>query len=92
MERKEFIEKVENEITEWRSRLEGLEVKGSLAKMEARDLKAEQVENLRRLLGETEETLNEFRDAGEERFAALRTSVEVAWSAFGSKYREETGE
>jgi len=81
MDRKaEFIERIE-------AALAGLRVKASLARLEARDVQGD----LLRQYDALRDRLARLRDAGDDRWEALKQGVEGAWTEFRARYERALG-
>jgi hypothetical protein len=66
--------------------LDGLKVKASLAKLEARDVR----DDLRERYDTLRDRLRRLREASEDRWEGLRQGTESAWREFRRVYDEAT--
>jgi len=78
-EKKAFADKIRNEISEWRARLEHLRVQASLGKMEARDRAQEIAQEIEARIHETERKLKEFEESQAENWKELSERLERIW-------------
>ena len=75
--REEYVKKVRNAIAE-------MQVKASLAKLEARDVR----DDLVRRYDAVQDRLHTVSEAAEDRWDALREGCDAAWTSFKTRFDE----
>jgi len=78
--REAYLETMEAQLRQWASRVEQLNLRAALAKMEARIAYDKQVELLAAQLEVVRQRLRDLAAAGEESWAERQRALEGAWA------------
>ncbi len=79
-------QKIQEQMDEWRTKLDELRVQGGLLKMEFRDKKDEVCDQIEAAYSEAKQKFDEMKDAGEAEADKLGAGFKAAWSAFKQAY------
>ena len=77
-------------LDEWRTKLDGLKVKGSLLKMEYRDKQDEVVGQISAAYDKAKTNFDGLLQAGEDQATKLDAGFDAAWDAFKDAYKNAT--
>lgn len=82
------IDRLKQDLETWRTRLDEVKVKASLAKLEAKDGSAETLDRFERRYAEARETLREWKESGRVEWTAATESLRAGWEQARDTYRE----
>ena len=81
---------IQEQLDQWRTKLDELKLKAHLLKLEYRDKPDEVVARLEDAYGSAKTKFGEMKDAGAAEAAGLGAGFTAAWSAFKDAYNEAT--
>jgi len=84
--RKEIVEKLEQELADWRTRLDELRVKASLGKMELRDRERKLLDDFQPAYDAAMQKLGEARGFAESEAKAVKAGLEAGWKELRKTY------
>jgi hypothetical protein len=82
--------KTDEEIQEWRTRLDELRVRGHLLRMELRDKKDDVLDDMDHAYAEAKVRFEKLKDSAETEQEGLSAGFQAAWKAFKKAYDDAT--
>jgi len=89
--RKEIVDRLEKELADWRTRLDGLRVKASLGKMELRDRERVLLDGFQPAYEKAMEKLGEAKDFAGSEAKAVKAGLEAGWKELRKTYESVRG-
>ena len=77
--RETYKEKIEQQLSKWRTTIDGLKTKMEQAEEQAKAKLHEQLENLHEKRGKAEKMLEEITTASQEAWESVKTGIEQGW-------------
>ena len=88
MTRKEFVEKMKQELDEFNQRLDELEKRGADYSREARERFEKRIGDLRQKRNDMSQRLEEINRAGDKAWEDLKAGATTAWNALQDGLKE----
>lgn len=88
--REEYIEKLEQQLKEWNSKIDELQEKGNEGSKELKGKVDEHLADLKEKQGELNKKLDKIKDAGSDHFDQLKEDTEVLWGNAKEGFDEVT--
>jgi len=86
-DKKSYLEMLADQLREWDTEIDELKVKAHLAKADAKDEFAKQLEELRAKREAAQGKLQQLQDAGDEAWDDIKAGVEKSWAEMKGAFR-----
>jgi len=86
-DKKSYLEMLADQLREWDTEIDELKVKAHLAKADAKDEFAKQLEELRAKREAAQSKLQQLQDAGDEAWDDIKAGVEKSWTEMKGAFR-----
>lgn len=86
-DKKSYLEMLADQLREWDVEIDELKVKAHLAKADAKDELAKQIEELRIKKEAAQSKLQQLQEAGDEAWDDIKAGVEKSWTEMKGAFR-----
>jgi len=86
-DKKSYLEMLADQLREWDTEIDELKVKAHLAKADAKDEFAKQLEELRAKREAAQGKLQQLQEAGDEAWDDIKAGVEKSWTEMKGAFR-----
>ena len=86
-DKKSYLEMLADQLREWDTQIDELKVKAHLAKADAKDELAKQLEELKAKKETAQSKVKELQDAGDEAWDDIKAGVEKSWTEMKGAFR-----
>jgi chromosome segregation ATPase len=86
-DKKSYLEMLADQLREWDTEIDELKVKAHLAKADAKDELAKQLEELRAKREMAQGKLQQLQNAGDEAWDDIKAGVEKSWTEMKGAFR-----
>jgi uncharacterized coiled-coil DUF342 family protein len=86
-DKKSYLQKLAAQLQDWDTEIDELKVKAHLAKADAKDEFAKQIEDLRSKRQAMQSKLQQLQDSGDEAWDDIKTGLEKSWTELRGSFR-----
>lgn len=86
-DKKSYLQMLADQLREWDTEIDELKVKAHLAKADAKDELAKQLEELRTKREAAQGKLQQLQEAGDEAWDDIKVGVEKSWTEMKGAFR-----
>jgi len=86
-DKKSYLEMLADQLREWDTEIDELKVKAHLAKADAKDEFAKQLEELRAKKEAAQSKLQQLQETGDEAWDDIKAGVEKSWTEMKGAFR-----
>jgi len=86
-DKRSYLQKLAAQLQEWDTEIDELKVKSHLAKADAKDELAKQIDELRTKKEAARSKLQQLQDSGDEAWDDIKAGVEKSWTELRGAFR-----